>query len=344
MKYNWKKLLLWFSIFFFIGGNLRDIIISGTADFLEVDSAVELLWIFNSFFTFFLFSLLTYTAMYYSFQTKNWIKLVALLLVALLLPIPLRFFLDQILSLHIFGRTNYNIDSTFISFGRDNMIFGFRYISLGIIYYFVTYNIKKDKIQKNLTIENQNSELALLKSQMNPHFLLNALNNIYSLVYHKSDDAPKALNQLSQLLKYSLYDKREFVPLSDELDYLEKYIDLHRFKYDFPLNIKMDINQSLMSINIPQFLIVPLIENIFKHADLKSKDRPPALSIQKDGSHLSISTSNKKGQFQKDDQQGIGLENIQKRMQLLYNSKHTFEIFDTKDQYKVDIKIPLNHD
>jgi len=215
---------------------------------------------------------------------------------------------------------------------------------LGIIYYFVTYNIQKDKVEKNLIIENQHSELALLKSQMNPHFLLNALNNIYSLVYHKSEDAPKALNQLSQLLKYSLYDKREFVPLSDELNYLEKYIDLHRFKYDFPLNIKMDIDNTLLSKNIPQFLIVPLIENIFKHADLKAEDHLPALSIQKSDSYLLISTSNKKGNFQKDEQQGIGLENIQKRIQLLYQSNHNFDIIDTNDIYKVNIKIPLNHD
>jgi len=124
MKYNWKGLLLWFSIFYFVGGNIRDIILNGSSDIFESKSAKEFLWIINSFVVFFLFSLLGYTALYKAYPKKKWLSIILFLLIAVLLPIPLRFFLDQILSLTLVASTNYNIDTTFFSFGRHILIFG----------------------------------------------------------------------------------------------------------------------------------------------------------------------------------------------------------------------------
>jgi len=210
----------------------------------------------------------------------------------------------------------------------------------GIIYYFVRYSIYNQKREKELTIENQKMELSLLRAQINPHFLMNSLNNIQSLVYLKSDRATDAIDHLSDLLKYTLYQNEKWITIREEMDMIEKYISLERLRHDYEFVLDIDIDEELYAHEIPQYLLLPLFENAFKHAQLKSKDYPFFLRITKSEKGILIQSSNEMVRKSKDGVGGIGLENLRKRLELLFEKNYTLEIEQNNNNFYIKILLP----
>lgn len=188
----------------------------------------------------------------------------------------------------------------------------------------------KEQEAVQLRAEKLEAEIKFLKSQINPHFLFNALNNIYTLTLLKSEAAPDNLLKLSAMLRYMLYDcAKERVPLKKEIEYLKNFVDLMRLKDSSSMDIQLDFDESSPDMSIAPMLFVPFVENAFKHGELEKKQ----------GGKLKIAmhTKGKRLVFQikntlpivpksKDPIGGIGLENVRRQLELLYPNSHQLDI------------------
>lgn len=288
----------------------------------------------------FLYALIAYAGFYFYFPKRKWAQCAGVVIAACILPIIVRYIWEEVVYEVIFGFHNYFDDTTNMFYFRDNLYFAFRYVTFGIVFYLIRYAIFNEGQKNKLSNENRKMELNLLRSQINPHFLLNAMNNIYSLVYQKSDKSLDAIDTLSGVLKYTLYEKDELVSLEEELKHVDKVIEINklRFAYDLPIIKKVDPH--LINAKIPPFLILPLIENAFKHGDFKDAKRPLKINVQSGYNQIDIHIANKKGDFYKDKVGGIGLENIKKRLQLIYPDNYTFETSMKDDTFNVHLIIP----
>jgi two-component system LytT family sensor kinase len=211
-------------------------------------------------------------------------------------------------------------------------------IIFGMTFYFIQYSGYKELQQKELIIQSRQSELSFLRSQINPHFLFNNLNNIYSLVYQQSDQALAAIAGLSDLLRYMLYDTSAMVPLSKEAAYIEKYILLQKLRFEKPPVINQDLSGD-DAILIPSLLLIPFVENAFKHGDISVSGGPITIELKTDNNTIYFRCINKKAKLQKDSTGGIGIENVKRRLEILYPGKHQLEIRDEPDRFTVNLGV-----
>lgn len=204
---------------------------------------------------------------------------------------------------------------------------------------------RKEKTLIQAEKEKLETEIKFLKSQINPHFLFNALNNIYSLTVIKSDEAPDNLLRLSGMLRYMLYDSNDSkVPLKKEIDYLKNYINLAKLKDSRGLNISLDLDESRPDLLVAPLLFIPFIENAFKHSqieDLKNGMIKIDLKTKENQLELVVKNSIPKSGFEKDKVGGIGLTNTKQRLNLLYPNKHTLNISEDGNTYSVYLKLDL---
>lgn len=200
-----------------------------------------------------------------------------------------------------------------------------------------------EKANKNLEREKLSAELAFLKSQINPHFLLNSLNNIYSLAYQKSDKTPEAVLKLSEIMRYMLYESNDRkVALDKEVRYLENYIELQRIRYKDSAFIEFTLECDHEGQTIEPLILIPFIENAFKHGVITDKQNPIRIVIRIRDGKLRFSVQNKKAMQNKDETGGIGFHNIQRRLELLYPGTHTLTINDEADFYTCELSLDLS--
>ena len=192
-------------------------------------------------------------------------------------------------------------------------------------------------------IQDHKFELELLKAQLNPHFFFNTLNNIYSLVYKKSDEAPAALMKMSDIMRYMLYEsKTEKVPLATELEYLEDYIELQRLRFSDPGFIDYSVQGDISHHQVPPMLLLTFVENAFKHCK-KSVSKPGVIiRVAVSERLLNFIVSNYLIDPDSKDQNtgsGIGLKNIRRRLELLYSNSHDLTISTKGGRYTVNLNI-----
>lgn len=337
MKYGFRDLIIWYLIFyFFIGGALRDIFIWGETDSLEFDS----IFAFTSLFIFFIYVFASYTVLYKFYPERKWFHCIVGILLAAVFTIAFRFLVEQMITPHLFDEMNYRKDYGLRNYFIDNYFFGVRYVTFAIVYYLIRYTMFKQGREKDLILEKQKLEIESLNAQINPHFLLNSINNIYSLVYHKSDMALNAIDKLSEILKYNLYEKNDFVSVKKELEIVHQFIELQSLRHEYDISI--DIQSSIDSgTKIPQLLILPIVENAFKHGVLNEIENCVYLTLDKIGDDIHIKSGNKKSKHKlKDNTGGIGLKNISDRLNLLYQNKASIDIKDGIDYFSIHITIP----
>lgn len=186
------------------------------------------------------------------------------------------------------------------------------------------------------------AEINFLKSQVNPHFIFNTMNNIYYLVYQKSDLALPAIEKLSQLMRYVTYEsQQQTVFLAAEIDYIESYIELECMRIQGEKHIQLKKNIQHDQVQIPPLLLLPFVENAFKHGVVTDPAHPFILTITQEKHRLVFETQNKINTYQKDKQQGIGIENIRKRLALHFPERHTLSITQTETSYLCNLTIQL---
>ena len=194
-----------------------------------------------------------------------------------------------------------------------------------------------------LETEKYMTELQALKSQINPHFMFNSLNNIYSLILSKSAKAPDAVIKLGNIMRYVIYDgSKDKVLLKDEVKILEEYIDLQNLRTkNAAITFTTDIQND--DLEISPLIFLPILENGYKHGikgDVKGAFLNVNLSYK--NNTLSFRAVNNKGvseRIEKNEQKGIGLKNLKRRLELIYPERHEFLIFEEADRFVVDIQI-----
>ncbi|MCG2613698.1 histidine kinase [Terrimonas sp. NA20] len=212
----------------------------------------------------------------------------------------------------------------------DNIYFGAVCIGVGISAFLLDNQVSNQRRQAELLQQNREAELLFLRSQVNPHFLFNTLNNIYSLVYEQSPKAPGAMLQLSELMRYILYEKKELVSVRREWSYIENFITLQKLRFDHDLQLDITVTGDTDKQLIPPYLLIPFIENAFKHGDFRNDSLHIRLDVS--SAKMDFEISNKVSNRNKDESGGIGMDNVKRRLELLYPEKHILT-YETEDSF-----------
>lgn len=202
-----------------------------------------------------------------------------------------------------------------------------------------TSELQNKLLETQLQIKDQ--ELQYLKKQIHPHFLFNTLNTIYGFALKQSKDTPEIILKLSNLLDYILYQvNKPSVGLHEEVSHIKEYIDLERIRFQDSLKVDFISNNISPNIEIAPMLLIPFVENAFKHGSLIDDFLRIELEVKTDGKGLDFSIKNSvKGNYQEKIKNGIGLENIKKRLDILYKDNYSLDIKTENNWYKVRLKI-----
>ncbi len=204
-----------------------------------------------------------------------------------------------------------------------------------------------EKRQKELEKEKLNSELAFLKNQVSPHFFFNTLNNIYSLIEINTNDAQEAVLKLSKLMRYLLYDSENGkTSLGNEISFMTHYVDLMKLRISKKVELKVDLPHTEINLEIPPLLFIPFIENAFKHGISYREKSFIHISMTIENNLIKFSCINSIGQATEknsdENHSGIGLENVKKRLNLLFPEKHKLSIEESDSEYRVSLEIEIN--
>jgi len=204
---------------------------------------------------------------------------------------------------------------------------------------------QQEKKRKEAEKENLNSELAFLKNQINPHFLFNTLNNIYSLVQTNVTDGQKAILQLSKLMRYILYEtEKGNLFLSQEIEFMKTYIDLMKLRISDKVSITVSFPEKYNDVAIPPLLFLPFVENAFKHGISYRRPSFVDIKLNVESGKIIFECSNSIGNKGEDllkTDSGIGLENVKKRLALLFPGQHSLKVFETESIYHVILRIDI---
>ncbi len=199
-----------------------------------------------------------------------------------------------------------------------------------------------EKIHTALQNEKLTAELAFLKSQINPHFLFNSLNNIYSLAYQKSEQTPEAILKLSEIMRYMLYESNyNKVSLDKEIRYLENYIELQKLRFKNSAAVVMSVEGDPQNNYIMPLILISFVENAFKHGIATDVHNPINISIRISEGKLYFSIHNLKNNHNKDGTVGIGLANVKRRLELFYKNQYRLEIENGSSLFSCDLYLDL---
>jgi hypothetical protein len=187
------------------------------------------------------------------------------------------------------------------------------------------------------------AELQLLKAQVHPHFLFNTLNNIYSFSLDRSPKTPELILKLSSLLSYMLYDcKAEEVRLQKEVEVMKDYIDLEKERYGNTIEISWTVEGDVRDVFISPLLMLPFLENAFKHGASEQIEKPwMGVVISVANNILKFKIANSKNEYLSPGNNGIGINNVKKRLEFLYPGKHELKINDEGDFFAVSLMVKL---
>lgn len=201
----------------------------------------------------------------------------------------------------------------------------------------------QDKLEAELRVKKV--ELQLLKAQIHPHFLFNTLNSLYGLTLEKSDLAPEVVIKLSELLDYLLYRcSQPSVLLRDEIKHIENFIALEQLRYENKLNLEFNIEGNIQHQSIAPMLILPFVENCFKHGVSNNLHQCWIhIHLRVDAHQMLLEIQNSKVQdikpLRRKEGKGIGLENVKKRLSFLYKDQHELSICDMADKFSIHLKL-----
>ena len=275
------------------------------------------------------------------FNSKKYGRYIVLLLICLLLTSTFRFFVG----LKTITWLGWDLKDQFgPNYFVGMLLSGGFVVLISIPLRLIDSYFKKAELEKALTNQQLEAELRFLKAQVNPHFLFNVLNNIYSLSFTQSPLAPEMILKLSGMMSYMLYDcKTDQVKLSDEVQYLENFIALHQLKKEGDMNVVFETQGDLSRISITPMLFIPFFENAFKHGNLEDLQNgwlKSTLSVENGLLSFCIQNS-----FSKSSpvyaQGGVGLENTKQRLALLYPDQHQFSI--STDDHIFNVALALEY-
>jgi len=261
--------------------------------------------------------------------------------------IPLRWFFDQKLSAWLVGVTNYPKEVDLDFYFHDNLVVAFGVMMVALFLKFMNDWYVNDPIKSALEKQNLQLELSFLKSQVNPHFLFNTLNNIQSyIVQNEKLKSIELIGRLSEFMRFSLYEcNEEFIDLDKEIAMLYDYIELEKVRCEDRLKISFAATGDFNGYQIPPLLLMTFVENAFKHgSDGHSDQSYIKISISLDINKLHLHAENTFSESKLIDPKsgGIGIQNVKRRLKHYFGNQHTLQINTVQDIFKVDLHLSLN--
>jgi sensor histidine kinase YesM len=225
----------------------------------------------------------------------------------------------------------------------DNIIPHFFLVIAGVAFKLLLDYTRAQRRLADMVKEKAEAELNFLKSQINPHFLFNSLNSVYFLIDKSNPEARQALHKFSEMLRYQLYEASgEKIPIEKEIVYLRDYVDLQKLRKDEKYFVQFNCATDVKDFLIEPLLLIPFVENAFKHISHNSeKSNFVKLDLNKSNGVFEFSVTNSKSRNEVTTEQhgGIGLNNVKRRLELLYPEKHELNISNEENEFKVDLKI-----
>jgi LytS/YehU family sensor histidine kinase len=227
----------------------------------------------------------------------------------------------------------------------DNVIPHFFLVIAGVAVKLISDHFRMQQRLMEIAREKAEAELNFLKSQINPHFLFNSLNSVYFLIDKNNVEARAALHKFSDMLRYQLYEaKDEKISIEKEVGYLKDYIGLQQLRSD-NCSVELHIDENMKSFFIEPFLLIPFVENSFKHlSHFNNKRNEVQIDLSRKNGEMSFTirntTEGKQQVVIKDG--GIGLNNVKRRLELLYPQKHHLSISESQGWFDVELKLKIN--
>jgi len=227
----------------------------------------------------------------------------------------------------------------------DYLIIALLVVAAGSTLRILTRWIKEEERRKDIEKIQLRTELELLRHQVNPHFLMNTLNNIHALVDIDIEKSKDAIIRLSTLMRYLLYDSSKGkTSLLKELDFIDSYIMLMQLRYSEKVEIRTEIQENLPDTQIPSMLFISFIENAFKHGVSYRQNSFVHFRMKKVGNSLLCTVRNSKHEKpakEKNPYSGIGMNNVKRSLELLYQNNYTLNINETNTTFEVTLSIPI---
>jgi len=283
-----------------------------------------------------------YLWVYPRFLQKNKIpQLIGGILLTMAIFIALRYLIEEVLYLKWFGFHNYFDGVTAWGYISDNIYWSIAFIVVPAAVYGIQQSFKSEQVNRKLKEEVVKAELSFLKSQINPHFLYNTLNYVYSLAIPVSDKLANAVLRLSDLMRYTLNDSPDGkVSLDKEVEYLESYVALFKMRFEPKFYVDF-VTEGISDQKIASLILIPFVENAFKHGVVNDEAQPVRIKLKVQNKRLSFEVSNKISHAQKDHSSGIGMINIHRRLDLIYPDRHELLISNNGNTYKSTLILNL---
>ena len=195
---------------------------------------------------------------------------------------------------------------------------------------------------RKIEFEKLNAELDYLKAQINPHFLFNSINTIYFQIDKQNQVARETLSSFSEMLRYQLYEcNGSATPVEKEINYLRNYVGLQRMRKDENYSIVFATPEDLRGFSIAPLLLIPFVENAFKHVSHFTKGNEIRIELFKEKNVFHFNVFNTKDNQRPDREGGIGLRNVQRRLELIYNGRHTLKLNDLPQSFEVLLTLQI---
>lgn len=227
----------------------------------------------------------------------------------------------------------------------DNVIPHFFLVIAGAAFKLVFDQLRLQKRIAELAKENAEAELNFLKSQINPHFLFNSLNSVYFLIDKNNPDARQALHTFSDMLRYQLYEANgEKIPIEKEINYLQDYVHLQQLRKDENYKVQFNCSPEVKNFLIEPLLLIPFVENAFKHISHKTNEANfVKVDLTRNNGYFefAVENSREKGIYTTEQHGGIGMNNVKRRLELLYPDTHKLDVSDDANTFKINLKLKI---
>jgi sensor histidine kinase YesM len=227
------------------------------------------------------------------------------------------------------------------------------YYNLSIAVFYMAFSValqlsrewyEQRELIRKIEVEKLNTELDYLRAQINPHFLFNSINTIYFQIDKQNTTARETLSSFSEMLRYQLYDcNGSEIPVEKEVAYLRNYVDLQRLRKEAHYEISFSYND-LHGFSIAPLLLIPFVENAFKHVSHFSKGNTIRIDLSKTDTVFRMKVFNTRDTIHRSNGEGhgIGLKNVKRRLELLYKGRHFLQVQELPDSYEVNLELSLN--
>ena len=274
------------------------------------------------------------------FKSDQFVRLL-LIPIGLLVFVFTRYFLEEIICPTFFGFDNYRYGLNKI-YIFDNIPRTLLHVLTSFVAALLTNREINRRELQILNNEKSNAEMAFLRSQLNPHFLFNTLSFLYTKTMKLDPKLGDSVRQLSDVLRYSLESsKKEKVSLQKEIELVENYINIFKNRFEGEFHVNFNLLVSNPHVKIEPLLLMPFVENAFKHGIRSNPDDPIIIELQQKEKKVIFHIKNKINTHHKDPGSGIGIENIKRRLELLYPENYSLDIKSQNEYFVVDLEINI---